>query len=224
MSDAPTVPRGLRYGSDAEPGIRRRGTKRFEYRDERTGRPPGKQHLERIRKLAIPPAWTDVWIAAFTRQPRPGDRARRPRAASSTATTPSSRRADRPTSSPTSPRSVRHLGSLRRRVRHDLREPGRRPRPGHRRCRPPARRHRAPRGQRGVRPHEPDVRTDDAAPPPRHHAAVSTIRLTFKGKVAKEFDVSIEDATTARLVRRCPRPAGPGAVHLPHRQRTRSAR
>ncbi|HET6586460.1 MAG TPA: DNA topoisomerase IB [Oleiagrimonas sp.] len=54
---------GLRYATDNEPGIaRRRAGKGFVYvmpdgervRDEAT--------LERIRKLAVPPAYTDVWI------------------------------------------------------------------------------------------------------------------------------------------------------------------
>lgn len=53
----------MRFGSDEEQGIRRRGTKRFTYHDERTGKPASKANVERIRALAIPPAWTDVWIA-----------------------------------------------------------------------------------------------------------------------------------------------------------------
>ena len=56
---------GLRYVTDAEPGIRRTGTKRFRYTDATTGRAVSdKRVLERIRALAIPPAWTDVWICA----------------------------------------------------------------------------------------------------------------------------------------------------------------
>jgi DNA topoisomerase-1 len=55
---------GLRYACDEAPGLRRlRSGKGFRYvtsngrtvRDEKT--------LMRIRRLAIPPAWTDVWIA-----------------------------------------------------------------------------------------------------------------------------------------------------------------
>ncbi|MEO7369474.1 MAG: DNA topoisomerase IB, partial [Ilumatobacteraceae bacterium] len=57
-------PPNLRFGSDQEPGIRRRGTKRFTYVDERTGRAISAQRLERVAALAVPPAWTDVWIAA----------------------------------------------------------------------------------------------------------------------------------------------------------------
>ncbi|MBI5088957.1 MAG: DNA topoisomerase IB [Actinobacteria bacterium] len=54
----------LRLGSDTERGIRRTGTTRPRYVDERTGRAPAAHHLERIRRLAVPPAWTDVWISA----------------------------------------------------------------------------------------------------------------------------------------------------------------
>ena len=55
----------LRFGSDQEPGIRRRGTKRFSYTNERTRRPvTSAADLERIKSLVVPPAWTDVWIAA----------------------------------------------------------------------------------------------------------------------------------------------------------------
>jgi DNA topoisomerase IB len=56
---------GLRYVTDDEPGVRRRKRgKGFTYLDAqgRTIRDP--RQLERIRKLAIPPAWTDVWICA----------------------------------------------------------------------------------------------------------------------------------------------------------------
>ena len=55
---------GLRYTSDAEPGIRRvRAGKGFSYRrpDGRTLR--DRAALARIRSLVIPPAWRDVWIS-----------------------------------------------------------------------------------------------------------------------------------------------------------------
>lgn len=53
----------LRYCSDDAPGIRRRGHARPTYLDDRTGDPVRDEAtLERIRALAIPPAWTDVWI------------------------------------------------------------------------------------------------------------------------------------------------------------------
>src|SRR5262245_10569430 len=59
---------GLRYVSDHDPGLRRikRG-KGFRYVgiDGRVIR--NAAELERIRALAVPPAWTDVWICADPR-------------------------------------------------------------------------------------------------------------------------------------------------------------
>jgi DNA topoisomerase-1 len=55
---------GLRYTSDEQPGIsRRRKGRGFAYvdRDGVAVRDDGE--LRRIRRLAIPPAWTDVWIS-----------------------------------------------------------------------------------------------------------------------------------------------------------------
>jgi DNA topoisomerase-1 len=54
---------GLRYVSDESPGIRRRRSgKGFSYVGT-DGRPiSDKAELRRIKRLAIPPAWTDVWI------------------------------------------------------------------------------------------------------------------------------------------------------------------
>jgi DNA topoisomerase-1 len=54
---------GLRYVSDEEPGIRRRKAgKGFSYQGPGGTRVEDKDTLARIRALAIPPAWTDVWI------------------------------------------------------------------------------------------------------------------------------------------------------------------
>ena len=54
---------GLRYSSDEPPGIRRRRAGRgFTYRDPDGERVGDEATLARIRALAIPPAWTDVWI------------------------------------------------------------------------------------------------------------------------------------------------------------------
>lgn len=59
---------GLRYTTDLEPGIRRiRRGKHFRYvgPDGKTVRDP--ETLDRIRSLAIPPAWEDVWITTHPR-------------------------------------------------------------------------------------------------------------------------------------------------------------
>jgi DNA topoisomerase-1 len=54
---------GLRYATDARPGIsRRRAGRGFSYRDPDGSLVRDRATLERIRRLAIPPAWTDVWI------------------------------------------------------------------------------------------------------------------------------------------------------------------
>ena len=59
---------GLRYSSDAEPGLSREGeAKSFAYRNAKGALVRDEKELERIRKLGIPPAWTDVWICADER-------------------------------------------------------------------------------------------------------------------------------------------------------------
>lgn len=59
---------GLRYSSDSQPGIRRqaRGNQLI-YLDSRRTRIKDAATLGRIKRLAIPPAWTDVWICADER-------------------------------------------------------------------------------------------------------------------------------------------------------------
>lgn len=58
---------GLRYSSDDEPGIRRRRRgSGFSYRSD-DGTAATAADRDRIRRLAVPPAWTDVWICADER-------------------------------------------------------------------------------------------------------------------------------------------------------------
>ncbi|MCC7633239.1 DNA topoisomerase IB [Stenotrophomonas rhizophila] len=57
---------GLRYVSDDQPGItRRRAGKGFAYRDADGAAVRDAATLARIRALAIPPAYTEVWICAL---------------------------------------------------------------------------------------------------------------------------------------------------------------
>jgi DNA topoisomerase-1 len=55
---------GLRYVSDTRPGIRRRRSGRgFTYRSPTGERITDPERLAWIRAIAVPPAWTDVWIS-----------------------------------------------------------------------------------------------------------------------------------------------------------------
>ncbi|MEO8005926.1 MAG: DNA topoisomerase IB [Betaproteobacteria bacterium] len=56
---------GLRYVSDASPGLQReRVGDRFRYRDAHGRVVRERETLARIKSLVIPPAWNDVWICA----------------------------------------------------------------------------------------------------------------------------------------------------------------
>jgi DNA topoisomerase I len=66
--DARAVARdaGLRYATDARPGIsRRRSGRGFSYRDAEGHVVRDRDVLTRIKALAIPPAWTEVWICPW---------------------------------------------------------------------------------------------------------------------------------------------------------------
>jgi len=67
-SDAPAAARdaGLRYADDAKPGlVRRRSGRGFSYREPDGAAVRDPETLARIKALAIPPAWTDVWICRW---------------------------------------------------------------------------------------------------------------------------------------------------------------
>jgi DNA topoisomerase-1 len=57
---------GLRHSTDARPGlIRRRSGRGFSYRDADGATIRDRAVLARIKALAIPPAWSDVWICPW---------------------------------------------------------------------------------------------------------------------------------------------------------------
>lgn len=57
---------GLRYTTDTRAGFTRHASgKLFIYRDREGKTIRDEEVLERIRKIAIPPAWTDVWISPW---------------------------------------------------------------------------------------------------------------------------------------------------------------
>jgi len=55
---------GLTYASDSQPGISRKGSPgKFYYIDHEGNRIKDEKQLARMKRLVIPPAWTNVWIA-----------------------------------------------------------------------------------------------------------------------------------------------------------------
>ena len=66
--DRPPSRLGLRYSRDGEKGFtRRHAGKGFEYIDAKGEKVKDAETLGRIKSLAIPPAWTDVWICGDER-------------------------------------------------------------------------------------------------------------------------------------------------------------
>ena len=67
-AEASAADAGLRYVSDGMPGIRRRKSgKSFSYVDAAGARVRDPRQIARIKALAIPPAYSDVWICADPR-------------------------------------------------------------------------------------------------------------------------------------------------------------
>ena len=65
-SDAPATPPGLRYVTDATPGIARIARNGgFDYRHANGRAVRDRATLERIAALVLPPAWTRVWISPY---------------------------------------------------------------------------------------------------------------------------------------------------------------
>ena len=197
----------LNFGSDQAPGIRRIGTKRFRYVNELTGRPASQADVQRIHALAIPPAWTHVWIAAdpWSHLQATGRDAR-------------GRKQYRYHKAFTSSRAENKfadlvafgfkLGSLRRRVARDL---GRNDL-GHDRVVATVIRLMDITSLRiGNIEYATTNDSFGLTTLRNHHVAVrgSTIRLAFPGKSAHDFDVRVDNARLARIVRRCQDLPGP---------------
>ncbi|WP_175652892.1 DNA topoisomerase IB [Pseudomonas sp. Marseille-P9899] len=65
MSESQALPAGLHYVDDTLPGIRRRKLRgKFAYFDSQGERIRDAEVVARINALAVPPAYTDVWICA----------------------------------------------------------------------------------------------------------------------------------------------------------------
>ena len=190
---------GLRYVSDAIPGIRRKRAGRgFTYVDPHGRRLEDPETLARIRGLAIPPAWTDVWICSVPeghlqatgrdargrKQYRYHDRWRAVRDETKFERLPEFGRA---------------LTRIRRRVDRDLRRPG------------------LPRERvlatvvrlldlAFLRVGNPEYARDNGLTTLRNRHVVvrgRSLRFEFRGKGGKLHTLSVEDERLARIVKRC---------------------
>jgi DNA topoisomerase-1 len=64
----PDLPRDLRYVDDPQPGISRKKVRgKFHYFDPKGARITDPDEIRRLDALAVPPAYTDVWICADPR-------------------------------------------------------------------------------------------------------------------------------------------------------------
>jgi DNA topoisomerase IB len=205
MSDPEAAAReaGLRYADPAEPGIERvRHGRGFTYRDSAGRRVTDETTLERIRALAIPPAWRDVWICASSRghiQAMGRDaRGRRQYRYHASWT-----KARDETKFERSIAFARALPRLRRRVARDLRRPGM-PRDkvlaavvrllDRTLLRVGNERYARENSSFGLT----TLRNRHARPDGR-----GGMRLSFRGKGGKQLEVSLSDRRLVRVIRKC---------------------
>ena len=214
---------GLRYVTDAEPrhpAPARRARVQL-HRSRRQARHRHGPAWPGSAALAIPPAWTDVWIcprAAATSRPPGATRA----AASSTATTPLARGARRGQVRPHDrlrPGAARASGAASTR---DLRRPG------------------LPRekvlaavvrllettlirvGNEEYARENRSLRPDHAARPPRRGRRRPRSAFEFRGKSGKAHDVELSRRAPGPDRRALPGPSRAGAVPVPGRRRRAS--
>ena len=214
---------GLRYVSDAMPGVRRRRAgKGFSYIGPDGARIADPDRVAWIRSLAIPPAWTDVWICPDPSRAPPGHRPRRARTEAvplPPALARGPRRGEVRAADRVRPRAARGSAAA---TDRDLRRRG------------------LPREKvlalvvRLLETTLIRVGNDEYARENRcyglttlrdRHVEVrgATMRFRFRGKGGKEHDIDVRDERLARIVRQVPGPSGPGPLPI-SRCRRRAAR
>ena len=156
--------------------------------------------LDRIRKLAIPPAWTDVWICPDRARPHPGDRPRR----SGPQAVPLSRRWRAARDEDKYDRLIAFGRALPKPAPPGGRRPGpARPaaREGAGRRGPAAGDHPDPRRQRGIRQGQQELRPDHPAQPPRAGLAAPARCSSSAARAARSTAPASSDRRLARIVR-----------------------
>lgn len=194
---------GLRYVTDQSPGIQRRarGAKAFTYIDTDGRKVSDRNTLIRIKRLAVPPAWTEVWIcprsdghiqatgrdARGRKQYRYHEDWRQQRDAN---------KFDRMIA------FARSLPKIRRRVRKDLKQSGV---PREKVLATVVRLLESTLIRVGNDEYARDNKSYGLTTMRNHHARVSgpKIHFAFRGKSAKQHEISIHDPQLARIVRHC---------------------
>jgi DNA topoisomerase-1 len=193
---------GLRYSTDADPGIARRRTGRgFSYLSA-AGRPiRDRAVLARIKALAIPPAWHDVWICADPRGHlqavgRDAKGRKQPRYHPSFRAQRDELKFDRVAA------FGRALPAIRRRVDRDLRRPGL---PRDRLLATIVRLLETTYLRVGNEEYARTNRSFGLTTLRTRHATVGAtgLRLRFRGKGGKVHTVGVRDRRIARIVERC---------------------
>ncbi len=193
---------GLRYVTDAEPGIRRRRAGRgFAYTGPDGERITDRRLLARIKSLAIPPAWTDVWICPSPRGHLQAT-GRDARGRKQYRYHPRWRSARDEVKYERMIAFGQALPAIRSRLDHDLSLPGL---PRERVLAAVVRLLEKTRVRVGNEEYARENRSFGLTTLRNGHAEVGTnrIRFRFRGKGGKEHDVRLSDARLARIVARC---------------------
>jgi DNA topoisomerase-1 len=193
---------GLRYVNDAMPGIRRRRAGRgFSYLDTDGTRLTDRRVLARIRSLAIPPAWTDVWICPIARGHLQAT-GRDARGRKQYRYHPRWREARDEAKYERTIAFGQALPRIRRRVERDLALPGL---PRERVLAAIVRLLEKTRVRVGNEEYARENRSFGLTTLRSRHAEVGTsrIRFRFRGKGGKEHEVELSDRRLAGIVARC---------------------
>jgi DNA topoisomerase-1 len=196
------VPPGLRHVDDTKPGIRRRIVRgHFAYFDPQGRRIRDQDEIARINALAIPPAYTDVWICpdplghlqATGRDARARKQYRyHPRWRETRDATKFERMAA----------FADVLPKVRARIARDLKLPGM---PWEKVVATVVRLLDVTLARVGSREYARDNNSYGLTTLRKRHAAVRAghLRFRFRGKSGIEHDIDVEDPRVARIVRKC---------------------
>ena len=210
---------GLTYVSDEKPGIRRkRSGKGFRYETVQGGKPDAPA-LKRIKALAIPPAWTDVWIC--------------PKANGHIQATGRDARGRKQYRYHARFREVREstkyhhmlafadsLPAIRAKVQEHLSLRGLTAREGAGNGRAPSGGHADPGRQRRIRPDQQELWSDHAQEPPRRGGRLGA-QVQLQGQERQGLEAQCARPAHRQGDPRLPGPAGSGAVPVSSTRRER---